>query len=226
MIGESSIRRFDTQARRDRACLREAYMRGWWAHPETGAVHVVSDHATEVAMAPERYGLAKDDVRRATGGKEFNQYDTSLEGSRGQLIQAAARKGWVRVRNFGNSTSVQLHGKAATRLRSLVPHLAGMGAAVPYTKINASDFATGWQRTYANAEEMETDIRAGNVPDQEGREALGREAAASLGKLAVRHGVPGAVPEPQQRQILRQRLGQRSGIPDRDIEEKTKRSKP
>jgi hypothetical protein len=200
-------------------------MQGWWMHPGKGVHHLVGDHANEVATSPEKYGVTKAEVEKITGGDPFNQYDPDFQNARGQLIHAATKNGWVRIRSHGNHGSIQLHGNAASKLRTIIPKLGSIHPNLPAVTLHVTDFSTGWGKTYPRAEEVEHDIRAGNVPDSAGKAAVGQEAGAALGKNLAKHGVPGDIPEPQQRQILRQRLGQRAGVPARDIEERIRKAK-
>lgn len=202
--------------------LTEMHFMGVWLHPKTGVSHMVADHAEDVSLSPEKYGMSHAEVHAITGGHEFDTTATERESTRGQLIQAAAKKGWIRIRGHRQGYTLQLHGNAATKLRAAMPHISSH---MKYMPVQVHDFATGFQKTYSGGEELEKDIAAGNVPDHSGEQAVGREASASLGKGHAKMGIPSRISQQQQRQILRQHLGQRAGIPDREVEERAKKGK-
>jgi hypothetical protein len=138
---------------------------GFWIHGDTGRGHRITDHALEVIADPGRYGLAPAAIHAITGGHPINQFEESADSPRGRIILAAARIGWVRVRGHRGDYTVQLHGRAATRLPRVMRFLrrAGLGR---YITLRVHDFATGWQRTFLEGEpDVARALAAGEIPD-------------------------------------------------------------
>lgn len=197
---------------------------GYWVHGDTGKGHPVNDHALAVMHEPERYGMTHVDVHHITGGKPINQYDTAPESARGQLIKAAADRGWVRVRAMRGSYMMQLSGGAASRASKTMGFLRKNGVH-PNSEMRLHDFASGYHQKFEGMSGVKAAIGRGEVPELHSHTAVGKEARATLGgKAKVAHGIPLHVDDTQARALLRQHLGARAGIPDRDMEERTKRA--
>jgi hypothetical protein len=187
---------------------------GFWVNGNTGAGHPVADHALDVLHQPAIYGLTPHDVHGITGGKTtINPGDADADSPRGKLIIAAGQKGWVRVRAFRGAYTLQMHGGAASRVKRVIPFLLKNGMH-RNADITVSDLATGFHQKYDGAHEVHRAVAKGEIPDSLSTRGVGREARAMGDKAAV-DGIPGDLPDHQQRQILRQRLLQRAGVPER-----------
>lgn len=186
---------------------------GWWFNPKTGEGKHVSEHWTEVNYNPEAFGLTPGEVEKIVGGKKFNPGDTSMDSARGKLLIAAMKNDWVRIRGWKGQYSIQLFGNAASKLPRVMKFLkqAGVG---PYTPILFSDLATGYQQTFAEGmDDIKKALKAGSIPDASSKAVVGTEAGAMTGQKAAT-GIPHTLSDKQKRQIIRQRIGQRAGIPD------------
>jgi hypothetical protein len=187
---------------------------GYWVNGDTGAGHPVADHALDVLHQPAIYGLTPHDVHKVTGGKTtINPYETDKDSPRGKLIMAAGQKGWVRVRAFKGAYTLQMHGGASSRAKRAIPFLLKNGMH-RNADITISDLATGFHQKYEGANAVHRAIAKGEIPDTISTRGVGREARA-MGDKSAADGVPADLPDQQQRQILRQRLLQRAGMPER-----------
>lgn len=197
---------------------------GWWFDPKTGKGWLVHDHGLEVLYYPGRFGLTKDDIKAASGGKAYNPGDTGAASTRWKVIKAAFDKGFVRVRSMNGHYHIQLAGNAATKLKKVIPFMRknGMG---PYSEIGITDLSTGFDQTYEEgAADVARAIRNGEIPDSGEGKTIGVEAKAA--GLDAKDGVPADLDDQQKRTILRQRISRSAGIPDRGVEESKKVSKP
>lgn len=187
---------------------------GFWVNGETGAGHSVSDHALDVMHQPAIYGLTPHDVHKITGGKTtINPGDTDPDSARGKLIIAASQKGWVRVRAYRGQYTVQTHGRAASRLKRVIPFLQKNGLG-QYSGIRVSDLSTGFEQTYEGAAAVHRAIKRDEIPDALSTRGSGAEARA-MGDKDAKLGIPSDLPDNQQRQILRQHLLAKAGIRER-----------
>ena len=186
---------------------------GYWVHGSTGEIRPIHDHAYDVLHHHAHYGLTHDEVSKIVGGKTtFNSYETAKESARGRLIQAAAEKGWVRVRQFRNQTNFQLHGRAASRLSRVADVMKKRGVVHPNSQMFVSDLATGFEKTYDGHAELKAAAKSGEIPDHSGGKPVGRDAVASLGKTHAKAGVPSFLPDHQKRTLMRQGLLRAAGI--------------
>jgi len=188
---------------------------GFWIHGKTGVSHRVYDHAVDLASTPAKFGMTPHEVHAITGGEHFNQYDASANATRGKLIHAATLKGWVRVRKNRNQISVQLHGHAADKLKTVAASLAKTHS--DGGSVFVSDFATGFEKHYRDGfHEIHKAIESGEIPNHAGtKQGIGADAQAELGKHSAVLGIPAGLPDHEVRALIRQGLHRRAGIPER-----------
>jgi hypothetical protein len=188
---------------------------GWWVNSITGKGHHVAEHWMEVKGDPERYGLTEpqvDNILQQAGGK-FNPGDTSPDSARGLLLIAAMKHGWVRVRGYRGQYSIQVYGKLASRLPKVLKFLkqAGVG---PYSTMVLSDLATDFHQKYNDGmHEVHRVLKQGKIPDVDGPVEQPRLKGL---REPISKGFPAGMDDKQMRVLMRQRLGQKTHVPDPD----------
>ena len=191
---------------------------GWWVNGETGKGHHVAEHWMEVRSNPEHYGVSQETMQKILkdAGGQFSPGDTSPDGARGMLLKAAMKNGWVRVRGYQGKYSIQTYGHLASYLPKVMKFLKVAGVHA-YSEIFVSDLSSDYNRKFMDGmSDIHKALKQGNIPD------------SAPPKVAVKDMIKGiniSEPEKAQRGVMRQRLGQRTHLPDPDpgddkIEEK------
>jgi len=162
---------------------------GFWVNGDTARGHTVADHAMDVMYQPHKYGLTPDDVGKITGGKTtIATGDASPESTRGQLVIAAAKKGWARVRAVRGSYTVQLHGSAASRIKRILPFLTKNGMH-PNSDVTLHDMSTGFHQKFDGVSAINKALRRDEIPDTVSTREVGKEAQA-MGAKGAAQGIP------------------------------------
>jgi hypothetical protein len=184
---------------------------GWWINSRTGQGHHVAEHWMEVKSDPERYGLSEDQVEKilAAAGGKFNPGDTSPDGARGMLLKAAMQNDWVRVRGYQGKYAIQVYGHLASRLPKVMQFLrkAGVG---PYSEILLTDLSTDYFQKFVDGMgDIHKALKQGKIPDSEPKPTT-KDVIKGVG-------FPADSSDKDKRVTMRQRLGQKTHIPDPDV---------
>ncbi|MFP4483762.1 MAG: hypothetical protein ACLFO1_02800 [Spirochaetaceae bacterium] len=135
----------------------------YWVSATGTWVDAGEDHLASVLENPEQFGLSKTRIEEV-----YAQHSETVgtEGrARDQLIQEAARSGWVRVRRYSEPAnrivlqSYNLESKVSS-LRSFLQELAHRKIVSPEDTVVLSDYETGEARTFR--------LRSGDAEEADG----------------------------------------------------------
>jgi hypothetical protein len=184
---------------------------GWWVNGETGKGMHVAEHWMEVRSDPENFGLTSKQVENILSSSKgkFSMGDTDEDGQRVQLLTAAMKNGWVRVRGYRAKYSIEMFGHCASRLPKVLKFLKGAGVH-PNSEVLVNDLATKFsQRFMDGMSDIHRAIKQGKIPDS-------TPAEPSKGIKGLRTPL---APEYNNKTLRHQmclNLGQRTHVPDPD----------
>jgi hypothetical protein len=195
---------------------------GYWVQGSKGIL--IHEHFLAVRENPEKFGFQPqefENIIKNNKNKKFNPYDTEKDSLRYQVLEATMKKGWVRVRSHKNQYTVELYGNAASKLPGIMKFLKSAGVSTTST-IFLGDISIDFYQLYKNGmREINKALSKGAIPDvmpKEKKEEKKKEKENPIG-------IPDYLSDKQKRVMMRQRLGQKTHLPDPDqdddkIEEK------
>ena len=175
---------------------------GWWVRDAKGIL--IHEHFLAVRENPEQFGFQPQEFENIIKNKKFNPADTEKGSLRYQVLEATMKKGWVRVRSHKNQYTVELYGNAASKLPGVMKFLKSAG--VPSTStIFLADLSVDFYQKYDDGmKEINKALSKGSIPD-----VMPKEKEDPIG-------IPDYLSDKQKRVMMRQRLGQKTHLPDPD----------
>ena len=178
---------------------------GWWVNGSKGIL--IHEHFLAVRENPEKFGFQPQEFENIIKNKKFNPADTDKDSLRYKVLEATMKKGWVRVRSHKNQYTVELYGNAASKLPGVMKFLKSAG--VPSTStIFLADLSVDFYQKYDDGmKEINKALSKGSIPD-----VMPKEKEDPIG-------IPDYLSDKQKRVMMRQRLGQKTHLPDPDQDE-------
>jgi hypothetical protein len=178
---------------------------GWWVNGSKGIL--VHEHFLEVRENPEKFGFQPQEFENLIKNKKFNPADTDKNSLRYQVLEATMKKGWVRVRSHKNQYTVELYGNAASKLPGIMKFLKSAGVPSTSTVFLADISVDFFQKYDDGMKEISKALQKGSIPD-----VMPKEKENPIG-------IPDDLTDKQKRVMMRQRLGQKTHLPDPDQDE-------
>ncbi len=135
---------------------------GFWLNRNNGKVIQVYEHGSDIIKNPKKFGFTDDEVADILNDNPYNPQATGKKDSRTMLLKAAFEKGWVRIRQVGNTFTAEFSGMAKTVVGKIIKKFGDDFG--PFTQIRLHDLGSN-QNWNMNFQDLVEAYRDGQFDD-------------------------------------------------------------